>query len=124
MRLPFGKKSSAPQQRSAPQQMSAPQQTRGRKAGGVPPSAFAQPRRQGNHWENQWSHPPAEPGMPGICGYLNGIQKPEEGHHPSRFIYIRPDGQPESKRMVADPTDARVPSVPSTRPVPRGFFGP
>jgi hypothetical protein len=88
----------------------------------VPDSAFARPRREGNHWANEWERPPEEPGSPGICGYLNGIK----GHgahnkrHPERFHYVRPDGQPDDYRREGD----AVPSVASTRPVPRGFFGP
>lgn len=89
---------------------------------GVPDSALARPRREGNHWANEWQRPPEEPGSPGICGYLNGIK----GHgannkrHPERFHYVRPDGQPDDYRREDDP----VPAVASTRPVPRGFFGP
>ncbi len=116
MKLPFGKKSSTPQKSSAPKKK--------RGGGGVPHSAIAQPRRQGNHWANEWEHPAAPEGLPGICGYLNGVQKPEAGDHPSRFVYVRPDGQPETKTMAAEKTEGSVPSRASTRPVPRGFFGP
>ena len=58
--------------------------------------------------------------------YLNGIQKPEYNDHPSRFIYVRPDGQPDdTKHMAASSQlDIPQPSVASTRPPPKGFFGP
>lgn len=104
MKLPFGKKTDAPRKRSR---------------SGVPESAVARPRRQGNHWANEWRHPDPDPGTPGICGYLNGVQEGEPGKHPSRFRYIRPDGNPD-----AHEADSVTPSRPSTRPVPRGFFGP
>ncbi len=115
MKLPFGKKSSTPQKSMS----SAPKKQKKRGSAGVPPSALAQPRRQGNHWANEWVHPDPDPGTPGICGYLNGVKEGEEGHHPSRFRYVRPDGQPDDTRQVGD----AVPSVPSSRRIPRGFFG-
>lgn len=111
MRLPFSKKKDTPQQTS-----SAPK--RKRSSAGVPESALARPRRQGNHWANEWRHPDPPAGLPGICGYLNGVKEGEEGHHPSRFLYVRPDGQPDDVR----PTE-QAPGRPSTRRVPRGFFG-
>lgn len=91
----------------------------------VPESAIAKPRNKGNHWENQWTHPDPEPGLPGICGYLNGIK---EGPHPSRFKYVRPDGNPDDYVPPAHdhpgPADSDAPLSPSRRSVPRGFFGP
>ena len=108
MKLPFSgrkNKSSSPRKRSS---------------SGVPESAIARPRREGNHWANNWQHPEPDEGMPGICGYLNGVKEGQPGRHPSRFRYVRPDGQPDDGPRVSD----SVPSVPSTRPVPRGFFGP
>jgi len=103
VKLPFGKKSDKKND-----------------AFGRSHSAVAQPRRQGNHWANEWKHPDPDPGTPGICGYLNGVQDPEKGHHPSRFLYVRPDGQPDDDRQI----DPDAPLQPSTRRVPRGFFGP
>ena len=92
-----------------------------KESSGVPPSALAHPRREGNHWANEWQHPNAEPGSPGICGYLNGIKGhgPHNKRHPTRFVYVRPDGQQEDPREFDS-----TPAVPSRRPVPRGFFGP
>ena len=119
MKLPFGKKSSTPQKSTAQKSTAQKPKKQKRGSAGVPPSAIAQPRRQGNHWENGWVHPPADPGLPGICGYLNGVKQGEEGHHPSRFVYVRPDGQPDAERVSGEP----VPSVPSSRRVPKGFFG-
>ncbi len=78
VKLPFGKKSSTPQKSMS----SAPKKQKKRGSAGVPPSALAQPRRQGNHWANEWVHPDPDPGTPGICGYLNGVKEGEKGHHP------------------------------------------
>ena len=130
MRLPFTKKSGGSQKSGAAQSSGSPKVSRAsRKQGvesnpnwgsaGVPESALAHPRRAGNHWENEWQHPAAPPELPGICGYLNGVKKHEKGYHPSRFVYVRPDGQEDAPKY-----EAPVPSMASTRPVPRGFFGP
>jgi hypothetical protein len=132
VKLPFGKKSGGSQSKEsgASQSKGSKNVSRAsRKQGvesnpnwgspGVPESALARPRRQGNHWENEWQHPAAEPELPGICGYLNGVKKHEKGYHPSRFVYVRPDGQPDAQKH-----NEVVPSRASTRPVPRGFFGP
>ena len=108
----FGRKGGTAREDTAP---------RRRTAKGVPESCLAQPRRAGNHWANEWQHPAPDPGLPGICGYLNGIQ----GHgahnkrHPTRFVYVRPDGHMDDERSWDS-----TPAVPSRRPVPRGFFGP
>jgi hypothetical protein len=110
VKLPFSKKGGTSQGSSA----KAP---RKRSSSGVPESALARPRRQGNHWANQWQHPEAPADLPGICGYLNGVKEHDAGYHPSRFVYVRPDGQPEAP-MNEQVTPARA----STRPVPRGFF--
>ena len=114
MKLPFGKKS------STPKASSAPKKKKKRGSAEVPESAIARPRRQGNHWANEWQHPEAPEGLPGICGYLNGVKQGEEGHHPSRFVYVRPDGEESDPEKPGVVTPAR----PTTRPVPRGFFGP
>ena len=89
----------------------------------VPETAIARPRREGNHWANEWQRPPSPPGSPGICGYLNGIKGhgADNKRHPERFHYVRPDGYPDDDYIRNQDS---VPSVPSTRPVPKGFFGP
>jgi hypothetical protein len=113
VKLPFGKKS------GGSQAAAAPKVSRSSRKAGVPESAIAQPRRAGNHWENEWQHPAAPPDLPGICGYLNGVKRHETGYHPSRFVYVRPDGQQDAPKH-----QDVVPSRASTRPVPKGWFGP
>jgi hypothetical protein len=115
VRLPFSKKGGS--SKGAPEQSAPAKAPRRRSSKGVPESALARPRRQGNHWANQWQHPQAPPDLPGICGYLNGVKEHERGYHPSRFVYVRPDGQPDAAKY-----DHVTPSVASTRPVPKGFL--
>ncbi len=62
-----------------------------------------------------WKQPEADQGLPGTCGYFNGIK---DGPHPQRFVYVRPDGNPDDP----GPAAADGPLLPSQRKVPRGFF--
>ncbi len=64
-----------------------------------------------------WEQPSADEGLPGTCGYFNGIK---DGPHPQRFVYVRPDGQEEASGPATDPDGALLPSQ---RPIRRGFFG-
>jgi hypothetical protein len=63
-----------------------------------------------------WNQPQPDPGLPGTCGYFNGIK---DGDHPSRFVYVRPDGRPDDGRKTRP---GKGPLLPSQRTVKRGLF--